>query len=71
MDIVGWTEARMLSRYQHLVDELRRDAHLDVEPTETKDLRLKIVGARTHKASDPGSTRSEASSWSRLSESNR
>jgi integrase len=26
MDIMGWTEARMLSRYQHVVDELRRDA---------------------------------------------
>jgi integrase len=25
MDVMGWTEARMLSRYQH-VDELRRDA---------------------------------------------
>jgi hypothetical protein len=26
MDIMGWTEARMLSRYQHVVDELRHDA---------------------------------------------
>ncbi len=26
MDIMGWSEARMLSRYQHVVDELRRDA---------------------------------------------
>ena len=26
MDVMGWTEARMLSRYQHVVDELRRDA---------------------------------------------
>jgi hypothetical protein len=26
MDIMGWTEARMLSRNQHVVDELRRDA---------------------------------------------
>ena len=23
---MGWTEARMLSRYQHVVDELRHDA---------------------------------------------
>jgi hypothetical protein len=26
MDIMGWTEARVLSRYQHVIDELRRDA---------------------------------------------
>ena len=26
MDVMGWTEARMLSRYQHVVDELRHDA---------------------------------------------
>jgi hypothetical protein len=45
-DIMGWTEARMLSRYQHVVDELRRDA---------ADRRR-----RTNKASDPENTRSEA-----------
>jgi integrase len=26
MDLMGWTEAPMLSSYQHVVDELRRDA---------------------------------------------
>jgi len=26
MDVMGWSEQRMLSRYQHVVDELRRDA---------------------------------------------
>jgi hypothetical protein len=26
MDIMGWTDARMLSRYQHVVDEPRHDA---------------------------------------------
>ncbi len=26
MDVMGWSEAGMLSRYQHVVDELRRDA---------------------------------------------
>ena len=80
MDIMGWTEARMLSRYQHVVDELRRDvadrmghafwpdhdAGATETRTETKDRRR-----RTSKASDPERARSEASSWSRLSESNR
>ena len=80
MDIMGWTEARMLSRYQHVVDELRRDAadrmgqalwpdeklRLTETRTETKDQHR-----RTRKASDLENTRSEASSWSRLSESNR
>jgi hypothetical protein len=70
----------MLSRYQHVVDELRRDAadrmgqalwpdaelRLTETRTETKDQHRK-----TRKASDLESTRSEASSWSRLSESNR
>lgn len=26
MDVMGWSEQRMLSRYQHVIDELRRDA---------------------------------------------
>lgn len=26
MDVMGWSEQRMLSRYQHVVDELRRGA---------------------------------------------
>ena len=47
MDVMGWTEARMLSRYQHVVDELRRDAAdrmgealwptAEMRPTETKN----------------------------------
>lgn len=42
MDVMGWSEQRMLSRYQHVVDELRRDAAdqmgsaLWAKPTETK-----------------------------------
>jgi hypothetical protein len=79
-DIMGWTEARMLSRYQHVVDELRRDAadrmgqalwpDHDAGSTETRT-ETKDRRRRTSKASDPESARSEASSWSRLSESNR
>jgi hypothetical protein len=70
----------MLSRCQHVVDELRRDAgdrmsqalwpeeklRLTESRTETRDQRR-----RTRKASDLENPRSEASSWSRLSESNR
>ena len=26
MDVMGWSDQRMLLRYQHVVDELRRDA---------------------------------------------
>jgi integrase len=26
MDIMGWSDQRMLLRYQHVIDELRRDA---------------------------------------------
>jgi hypothetical protein len=42
MDVMGWSEQRMLSRYQHVIDELRRDAAnqmgsaLWAHPTETK-----------------------------------
>ena len=61
-------------------DELRRDAadqigqalwpDHDAGPTETRT-ETKDRRRRTNKGSDPESTRSEASSWSRLSESNR
>ena len=97
MDVMGWTEARMLSRYQHVVDELRRDAAdrmgealwpasqrvpdasagfearfartstsgLTETRTETKDhLR------RTDRRPGTQNRRSEASSRSRLGESN-
>ena len=70
----------MLSRYQHVVDELRRDAadrmgealwpSEEQGPTETKN-ETRSRPRRTRKAPDPESSRSEASSRSRLSESNR
>jgi len=80
MDIMGWTEARMLSRYQHVVDELRRDAADRMGQALWPDAKLRLAETRTEtkdqhrrtrKASDLENTRSEASSWSRLSESNR
>jgi hypothetical protein len=73
-------EDRMLAPYQHVVDDLRRDAadrmgqavwpDAKLRPTETRT-ETKDQHRRTRKASDPETTRSEASSWSRLSESNR
>jgi len=80
MDIMGWTEARMLSRYQHVVDELRRDAADRMGQALWPDAKLRLAETRTEtkdqhrrtrKASDLENTRSEAPSWSRLSESNR
>ena len=64
MDIMGWTEARMLSRYQHVVDELRRDA----APRSEANKRSSAPDAQ---GPDPEITRSGALSRSRLSESNR
>jgi hypothetical protein len=70
----------MLSRYEHVVDELRRDAadRMGQALWPDEDLRLtetrtgtKDQHRRTRRGLRPGNTRSEASSWSRLSESNR
>ncbi len=80
MDIMGWSEARMLSRYQHVVDELRRDAadriasalwpDEEVRPTETKT-ETTARGRPPPRRTNGQNRRSERVSGSRLSESNR
>ena len=76
MDIMGWSEARMLSRYQHVVDELRRDAAErigralwpgeEMRPTETKTETTRS-GRPPPRVSSKQKPRSERRSGSRLS----